>query len=413
MRFVSANYSPLLDEADILMRNYQDTIKEISRRLNVDMSATTGPNGFLSDPQTASIKTIFDPLFDLIRGKININTFEERANNGLSIFFETAFQFGYEQFSVLSLMRLLEADEIKASPKDDIPWKSLRSAAVQGYTENNKSDQPVAIPPLKRMDKILYERPRATSLTTPDFIFHSKRLKLNVAVGFGCYESVYNAEAVSPKREWLPAQSILPLNSSAILIYIDVNPYDISLMADTKRICRPDLILECRGGMGWYEKEGPEQIRHHFDVLKPRLGTYIISRDSVPEPVLKELVTETDLEAYISGKISTSAKTEQIASEVVAESKQKTSLAPESLIQEPGIHILPDAFDQPEFKPVIDVLLQLKKVNIYPLTGSQKNRSFKNELMLIFNAIFKLKKSPGITSSACSNKKGYISQSKK
>jgi hypothetical protein len=77
-------------------------------------------------------------------------------------------------------------------------------------------------------------------------------------------------------------------------------------VADAEQICEPDLILECKGNEGWYTAANLaseiERINAGYFTLKPKLGTYILSREKVPEELLAKLekgihVLTTDLDA--------------------------------------------------------------------------------------------------------------------
>jgi hypothetical protein len=232
-----------------------------------------------------------------------------------------------------------------------------------------------AHPPLQHIEKIAYNRPRALPLVTPDFIFHSRKLKLNVAVCLGIYESVYDAIELNKKREWLPIESISTLDSSSILIYVDSNPYNIALIADAKYICRPDLILECREEKRWDEKDGHMKIIQTFESLKPKLGTYVITRYSAPDTIRKELLTETVVEKPVSAKTFVCSSPET---------------APH--IQGSSIHILNNAFDQLALEPVIDSLMPLKQEAKQPSPDSKKSEPLKKYLALAYNIMFKKEK---------------------
>ena len=97
------------------------------------------------------------------------------------------------------------------------------------------------------------------------------------------------ATNTSEKREWYPLDSITALKPGLTLIYVSDNPEEISLVADAKRICRPDLIIECKVQRDWYEREGLEKVKFHHNSLKPRLGSHLVSSELVPEQVYEEL----------------------------------------------------------------------------------------------------------------------------
>jgi hypothetical protein len=102
--FVSENFPELLAEANSLMANYQKKAEEVNRVLKVDLSKTNGPEDFLLDPVTAVKKHLLDPLLDLLKGKMDILTFEEKAKHKVAEFLGEALQAGYENWTMLSLL---------------------------------------------------------------------------------------------------------------------------------------------------------------------------------------------------------------------------------------------------------------------------------------------------------------------
>jgi len=55
------------------------------------------------------------------------------------------------------------------------------------------------------------------------------------------------------------------------------------------QVARPDITIEVRAERGWYSPEQADIIKRHYDILKPRLGTYVICRGAVPEEAVKAL----------------------------------------------------------------------------------------------------------------------------
>jgi hypothetical protein len=62
------------------------------------------------------------------------------------------------------------------------------------------------------------------------------------------------------------------------MVYVDDAPEKVGLVADRERICKPDLLVECRESASWYSREGPDPIGRHHEMFKPRLGTFVVTR---------------------------------------------------------------------------------------------------------------------------------------
>ncbi len=115
-------------------------------------------------------------------------------------------------------------------------------------------------------------------------------------------------------------------------------------MADFSRFCRPDIIVECMEQVDWYQKGGLDKVRQNYDFLKPRLGSYIVSRVPVPEEAWRDLMPEPAASEPVVG--------------------QKTPPEEEPKEQPLDIHILTVGYDQSQLAPIIDILLPSKKATL-------------------------------------------------
>ena len=298
MVFIEEGSPSLINDAEILSQNYKKAVQEVKSLLGLDdISTTPGRHRFLNNPKDMSARLLFDPLLDLLKGKLDINTFEEKQPGNLETFFREVYQFGYSQWVLLSLVQLLEADEGLCVPSRHPSYKTVMRE-LRDNTQNifpaeiDTPRQEAEIPPLQRLIKIEFTSGGMSILTVPNFIIHSPKLNKYLSVRTEFNVAMSTAANTSVKREWYPIESVLPLDNDIILIYVASEPEDITLVADVKKISRPDLILECRTQKDWYQMGGLKRERIYHNRLKPNLGTYIISRESVPVQVYKELETE-------------------------------------------------------------------------------------------------------------------------
>jgi hypothetical protein len=109
---------------------------------------------------------------------------------------------------------------------------------------------------------------------------------------------------VSKEREWLTLRDLgkqfePKYNWPDIVIYLDDQPQDIALIADFGRFCRPDIIVESMDQTDWYQKGGLDRVRQNYEFLKPKLGSYIVSRLPVSEEAFKELAKEPTMDINI------------------------------------------------------------------------------------------------------------------
>ncbi len=279
--FIEEKLSDPFNEAATLSQNYLKAEQEVTELLGLDdILIATGLRRFLRDPRDGLIKGLFDPLFDLLKGKINAEAFEQGVSRNIEASFRDFYRLGYKKWLALSLVKLLEADR---SLEVSVP--SLYLGPQDGERGSSVSDEEHPVPPPKELKHLSFKHEQSSTLTVPDFIVHSAKINRYFALRseFRAAAAVWTASNASEHREWYPLDCVVALRLGSTLIYVADNPEEISLVADAEKICRPELIIECREQKDWYEKEGLEKVKLHHDILKPRLGTYIVSREQVPD----------------------------------------------------------------------------------------------------------------------------------
>ena len=130
---------------------------------------------------------------------------------------------------------------------------------------------------------------------------------------------------VSDNREWYDRSSLTKDYGETVkwpdfMVYASDELGDLALVTDYKKVCRPDIIIEYMEQKDWYQAGELERVRLNHAMLKPKMGTYVVSLESAPEAVSAE---------------------------------------PEE--QESGIHILTVGYDQSQLAPIIDALLPGKE----------------------------------------------------
>jgi hypothetical protein len=279
---VEEKFPALLSEARVLSENYLKAEQEVTELLGLDdVSMVASLGRFLHDSMDELKRGLFDPLFDLLKAKVDIESFEQKTTRSIGASFGSLYRSGYEKWVALSLVKLLEADKTfqvnlrELTPEDEVIMSSLASEEQ--------------VPPPEESKRLSFRHELVPLFTVPDFIVHSAKLNRYVGVRSEFGAAIAKASNASQQRKWYPLDSVISLEPGLTLIYVAEKSEEISLIADVKKICRPDLILECREQKDWFEKEEMEKVKLHHDLLKPRLGTYIVSREPKPEQVLAEL----------------------------------------------------------------------------------------------------------------------------
>jgi len=227
--FIKQNFSNFIEETSLLGENYVKTEKEIISLLNLEEIALPQPlKEFIQNPEKALMRELFDPLFDLLKGKIDAETFEEGSSKKVTESIKKYYPKAYILWLELSIMKLLEPDKVFQVP---IPKVTIRHARVfLRYAQVRMWD----VPHPKETKTISLEHNVASTFIVPDFIIHSKRLNRFMAFRSEAGTAVWTASNPSEKREWIPIPpASVRLGYLDILIYMDETPDNINLTADS------------------------------------------------------------------------------------------------------------------------------------------------------------------------------------
>ena len=280
--FIKQNFQSLLDEAGILIKNYLQAKKEVTELLELDsITVSTNLGNFLSNPQSSTERILYISLFDLLKGKLDIKSFRQKVVREIDLTFREFSKLGYEKWVLLSLLKLLDPDK---TLQVSLPQPS--SHELVKYPPTSKKP----VPPAQESKNLSFVNQLCPVLTVPNFIVHLAGVGKYFAVRSGFIRPIWVTSNASKAREWYPLDSMVALESGLTLIYIDENPEEISLVADRNKVCRPDLVIECMEQKGWFEKEGLEKVKLYHNSLKPRLRTYMVSKEPVLEQGQGELV---------------------------------------------------------------------------------------------------------------------------
>ena len=329
--FLKERNKALLDEAEVLSKKYLQVEEEVIKLIGLErISLFPRIDNFLHNPVDELIRELNNPFFNLLKGRIDIEKYEEEASNILVSYFDSLYQQGYEVWMILSLIKMLEADKsfrVDADEFDDDEY----------FKHGGGIEVPVPNP--KELRVISFKHNPIIGILVADQIIHSAKNGRYFSFRPHIVEPEGEATNKSTKKEWLPlpVRTIINMGRNLILVYTDKELNELSLIADSKIICRPDLVIECVGLRKLFNENSLEKVKSYHDNFKPRLGTYIISS----EPLIEE--KPEDKEADIT------------SSEPIIEKM------PEG--QEADIHFLPVGFDQSKLEQIINLFINKENSN--------------------------------------------------
>jgi hypothetical protein len=273
--FVEEKLPASLNEANNLSHNYIKVEQEVARSLKLEnIAMEPGLQRFLHEPINQLIRDLFDPLFDLLKGLTAAEKFEETSRN-IKKSFELLYQLGYGKWAALSLLKLLNADKLFQVTLRKLDSKDVHRARAGSLKEE--------APGPHESNSLLFKHGPNAAFITPDWIIHSTKARGYISLGSQVYQALGAATSLNDKREWFPTDSALYPETGLTLLYQGDSPTEISLISDASKICRPELILECKALRDWFEREGLEKTKAYHDRLKPTRGTFVISMGDVPE----------------------------------------------------------------------------------------------------------------------------------
>ena len=300
MTFLRENFSDLIDDASILVRNYTTIEKDVISLLGLKCISTVPPLcGFLQNPSDELIRGLFDILFDLLQKKTDPVRFKEKALLDIKFSFNKLTQSGYEKWVILSLIKLLDSDKLFGM--------NLKKLALTDVWKKGLvviEDIPV---PQESNNLQFHKYSIEDMFIIPDAIVHSALLHKYVSFRAEIGLTLATASKTNEKREWYSIDTISAGLSGLTLIYLAAKPEEISLVADVKKICKPDMIIACAADKECCEAERLERVKYYHNSLKPGLGTYIITKESVPEKIQKE--TQDDIRIIHVGLEQSALKT--------------------------------------------------------------------------------------------------------
>ena len=232
--FLANKFKEEIAKAKSLSKSYtgvEKAILSISELKNIKMLSEI--DLFLHRPDYAIARKIKQPLFDLLSNDISEFDFKEKATKIIEESLKKLDPDAYVIWSALSLINLLEPDRFFRV--------SLFNLQFIDNTFHDGMEKQVPIP--EKTDTITFEHANAVFIVA-DIIFFSELINQYVAIKVRPAKASTQAETVTSKKEWLE------LNKNAfikpdILVYFDKKLDNLNLIADSTRVLKPDLLIEC------------------------------------------------------------------------------------------------------------------------------------------------------------------------
>lgn len=326
---IKETYNEFLNKAELLRDNYVKIEEEVTRTLRLEKISLAGSlQLFLHDPLKQLISVLYNPLFDLLKGKINLKEFQENAAKSIEVAFAPLYRSGYDKWITLNLVKLLQANSLLRIDNDDATDEEIWSDAVA-------IRRPVPAP--KQSNTLSFERPVDVRFIIPDLIIQSAMTRGYISFRSEINRALTTATDVSDEIEWLTRKAVGELDSNINLVYASTNPESLCLVSDHFNIGRPELIIQSIALLETYSKERIEKTKLCHQQLKPRLGTFVVLNEEAPAQLYAEFNQQ-----------------KAIVNKVDEQNKQKTE-------HDSSIHLLNTGLDESKLEPILQVLNPIKK----------------------------------------------------
>ena len=289
--FISDNFPELLERAGELSRAYKQAGERVKNALALEaIELSSGLNWFLINPLDGLMRQLFEPLFDLLKGRCDVSAFEEISGQVVRDTFKLYFNEGYRRWGTLAFLQEAAPDRLWNVKVEDF----IQDPATSGG-DLAPGDHIEDVPLPVETQKLIFHQHLYCSFLTPKAIIHSNRLNLYMGIRTDFYETRWTASSRSEKQNWLDMPGIYRLHGESKLwpdmaVYLNEDgPQDLALVADYYNVAQPDLIIEFMENADWQATNRLEQIKRHYNVLNPRLGTFVVCREAPPQNVLSAI----------------------------------------------------------------------------------------------------------------------------
>jgi len=363
--FIKDNFSDLLERGAELSRAWADITKSVTGQLSLEsIVVALSVKWFLNDPLDGLMRSLSNPLFEVLKGKSDMAKFEEDGKRLVSGAFTSYFKEGYRRWATLAVLSLLNPDKNYRVPAvDDI------ADPLMGEGHENPGQHVAIVPEAEQSNALSFQQQPIISFVVPKVMVWSPLLGRFVALHSEFVEPFWTAREISRNAEWLdfinlkrdngllkirPDQKIFPDLTKMlpdVAIYTAEYLEDIALVADHRHMLRPYLSVEVMEEADWFEKGKLATIKRHHAAMNPRFGTFVICREPPPQAALDELAVKPVALNQPPAVANTQAEEEKITPEAQGQSGPVTVPEPP-----PDIHIIGVGYDKSRLESLIEVL---------------------------------------------------------
>jgi hypothetical protein len=271
-------FPAMVPESVELTKAYIAAVKETDTSFSIENTRTLAEfYRFVDDPAGTVANTAFAPLFDLLKGKLNEDDFEQIAKADIASSASELRKTVYGKWIVLSLMKLLDTRDIY----DCSALRPLNFRLEKFIRLDHQLPANISMP--MKTQLISWDFDPQPILTQPNCILRVSAAGKNkyVSIRFNFRMGTHRARLFPEVGDWVNVMDSFMLDSDFILLYSSDTLTDLALIAERGRVARPELVIRYLEDEGTYSTQWLDDARKADAILQPVSGLYIISKAQV------------------------------------------------------------------------------------------------------------------------------------
>ena len=238
---------------------------------------------FLKNPTDGLMRIIHDPLFDLLQGKNTVDGFQTSCKTLLGKESFSLMSEGYRRWITLAIIELLLPDKMLM-----VHAPNSHNSVYLGDSSMGISLIESTVPDPEESSELSFIQAPENAFLVPLCIIHSTLLNNFVSFSPDYHYAFWKSYNLNTKLEWLSLKEVESqfksyLSWPDITVYTGNEPGGLKLIADYANVARPYLNIEVIEGLTPFTEERFDEIKRHHKVLKPVLGSFVISNVRIPE----------------------------------------------------------------------------------------------------------------------------------
>ncbi len=292
--FITSENAGILNKTITLSEKYQATKAYLATNYNISkIIMDDGLSTFLSTPKKELCQPLFDLLFKLLAGSIDINDFRASAIEAIEYSFVNLYSQGYRMWLLLEIIKSVNARKIFSITVPQIPATDIRVGRLLQF----KTSPEIPISPPDISDVIDLTTDQVNIVCVPNYILEVKEGTW-LSAKIGLPKCLATANMRNQTRKWCSTRQVEhQKHKNSIFLYLGKTPEELSLVSDVNYVCRPEFLI--------YDHKHNKDRQQALCTYAPRqgplpvLGTVINSKPLIDPPAAPAIYNDLNDVTYL------------------------------------------------------------------------------------------------------------------